>query len=86
MGEKRPVLQKSEEGKTVVGAAGEEIGMVTRVTADAIYVHPEPSLVDRVKATLDWRGYDEDAFRIDADLIERIDGTEIEIRAGDRDD
>lgn len=81
MTDERATLSETDEGKTVVDADGTEIGMVTDVTADGIEVEPDPSLVDRVKATLDWGERSADAYRIDADRIDRITGTEIELRA-----
>jgi sporulation protein YlmC with PRC-barrel domain len=80
MTDERATLSETDEGKTVVDADGTEIGMVTGVTADDIEVQPDPSLVDRVKATLDWGDRPENRYRIDADRIDRITGTEIELR------
>ncbi|WP_424020023.1 PRC-barrel domain containing protein (plasmid) [Halorientalis pallida] len=76
----RATLSESDEGKTVVDADGTEIGMVTAVSGDSFEVQPDPSLVDRVKATLDWGEQSEDVYRIDANRIDRITGTEIELR------
>ena len=83
MAKERPTLTETDEGKTVVDAAGNDIGVVTDVTAEGIYVKPDPSLVDRIKTTLKWEGYDEDAYRIDTDRIERTTGTDVELRAED---
>lgn len=79
MTDERPTLRESDEGKTVVGGDGTEIGMVTDVSPDSIEVQPDPSIVDRVKATLDWGEHGGDAYRIDTDRIDRITGTEIRL-------
>jgi hypothetical protein len=83
MTDERPTLRESDEGKTVVGGDGTEIGIVTDVSPDSIEVQPDPSLVDRVKATLDWGGRDEDAYRVDTDRIDRVTGTEIRLSGDD---
>ncbi|WP_336003430.1 hypothetical protein [Halorientalis halophila] len=75
----RPTLRETDEGKTVVDDAGESIGMVTAVRDDGLYVFPDPSLVDRVKATLDWEGHDEDAYRVDRERVVQVTGTEVVI-------
>lgn len=86
MTNERATLSETDEGKTVVDADGTEIGMVTDVTADGIEVQPDPSLVDRVKATLDWGDRPENVYRIDVDRIDRITGSEIELRADTQSD
>jgi sporulation protein YlmC with PRC-barrel domain len=80
MTDERATLSETDAGKTVVDADGTEIGMVTDVTTDGIQVQPDPSLVDRVKATLDWGDQPENVYHIDTDRIDRITGTEIELR------
>ncbi len=75
----RTVPSADDEGKTVVGPGGEEIGLVFEVEADTMYVDPHPSLTDRVKAALDWGEMDEEAYPIDPDQIAGIDDDHVEL-------
>lgn len=70
---------EDNEGKTVVDAHGETIGMVVEVEADTIYVDPDPSLTDRIKAVLDWGEMEEDAYPVDVDRIVNITDDQVEL-------
>ena len=74
-----PMPTEAEEGKTVVDATGEEVGMVVEVDAGTVYVDPHPSLTDRIRAVLDWGGRDEDAYPLDRDHIARITDDEVQL-------
>lgn len=65
------------EGKTVVNAYGEEVGVVSAVRDGTLYVEPDPGLTETVASTLGWSDTD-DAHPIEAERIERIDD-EVEI-------
>ena len=80
MTNERATLSETDEGKTVVDADGTTVGMVTRVTDEAIYVRPDPSLMDRIRATLEWGDDDEDDYRIETAEVARVTGSEIELR------
>jgi len=73
-------ITDDEIGKQVV-SGDKEVGMVSDVDTDAnrLYVDPEPSLADKIKAALDW-GETEDSYPVEADQIERVDDDEIRIR------
>jgi hypothetical protein len=45
-------LTDEEEGKTVVDASGEPLGLITTVEEDAAYVEPNPDLAESIAARL----------------------------------
>lgn len=68
-----------DEGKTVVDATGDEVGMVVDVEGDQVYVDPHPSVTDRIKTALGWGGPDEDDYAIGPDRIAAITDDEVEL-------
>lgn len=76
----RTTIDESDEGKKVVNADGEEIGMIADVTAGTAHVNPEPGITDKIKAKLGWEDHDEETYRLPAESIERI--TDDEVRIG----
>jgi len=68
-----------EIGKQVV-SGNDEVGLVTDVEGDTLYVDPDPSLTDKIKAALDWGDSDEESYPVEADQVERIDNEEVRIR------
>lgn len=73
-------LTEDDEGKSVVTADGETVGMVTEVRENTAYVDPEPGMFDRIKAKLDWSDSGEDAYPVGADAIEEITDDELRLR------
>lgn len=78
-GERRVEPTERDEGKTVVDASGEEIGVVTDVEAGVAYVDPEPSLTDKVMAALGWGDADEEDYSIAPSDVSRITDDEVEV-------
>lgn len=78
----RTVVTEEDEGKLVVGAEGQELGMVEEVRGNTAYINPEPGLVDRIRSKLGWGDADEEDYTIDEKSIEQI--TEDEVRLGVR--
>ena len=70
---------QADEGKTVVDATGEEVGMVTEVEANTLYVDPHPSLTDRIKTVLDWGGHDDDAYPLEPENVANITDDEVQL-------
>ncbi|AGN01413.1 hypothetical protein L593_07340 [Salinarchaeum sp. Harcht-Bsk1] len=69
---------ETDEGKRVVNASGDKIGVVSGVRNDNVYVDADPSISDRIRATLGWEHVDEDDYVLDQDKINTV--TEDEIR------
>lgn len=68
----RTLPKPRDQGKDVVDASGERIGMVADVRGNTLYVDPHPSLTGRIRAALDWGDVDEAAFPIQSEKIRRI--------------
>lgn len=68
----RTVPKPRDQGKDVLDASGQRIGMVADVRGDTLYVDPHPSLTGRIKAALDWGEMSEDVFAVQSESIERI--------------
>ena len=73
-------LSDDDIGKTVTDHQGTEVGVVTGVEPDTVYVNPEAGITDRIKATLGW-GDEDDAYAIGADQIDRVDDDEVILRS-----
>ena len=79
VGDESVMPSDDDEGKTVVDATGAEVGMVTDVEGDILYVDPHPSIADRIKTTLGWGEPDEDDYTISPDRIARITRDQVEL-------
>ncbi|RKD98336.1 hypothetical protein [Halopiger aswanensis] len=72
-------LTNDEVGKTVVDAAGKELGIVAKVDGSRAYVDPNPSLAEQALASLGWEGEDEEDYIVTEDMLESV-GEEIVLR------
>ena len=75
----RREVTEDDEGKPVVDAQGETVGMVEDVRGGKAYIDPEPGLVDRIKAKLGWGNADEGDYTIDREKIKRVTDDEVEL-------
>lgn len=73
-------LDDVSEGQTVYDARDEEVGLVTGVEDDRIYVDPHTGVGDRIKASLGWSDHDEDDYTIRVDQIETTDRDGVRLR------
>lgn len=70
-----------DEGKRVVGADGEEIGTVDRVSANTAHLRPASGLSDRLRDRLGWEATGENTYELAHDQVERIESDEIRLKA-----
>lgn len=75
----RTTVESSDEGKAVIDANGNEVGVVTGVRAGTAYVDPEPGLADAVTSRLGWGSVDEGDERLPADVVAAITDEEIRL-------
>lgn len=68
-----------DEGKTVVDTEGTELGVVTDVQGEQIYVEAHPGLTDKVMARFGWSDADEDDYVLGPDEITLITDDEVEV-------
>lgn len=74
----RKNVTEDDEGKRVIDATGEEVGVITGIRGDTAYVDPDPGITDRVKTMLGWEDVDAEDFPLERDRIDTI--TEDEVR------
>lgn len=74
-------ITDDDEGKQVVNAAGEKIGMVTGVKAGTAYVNPDPGIADSIRSKLGWGDVDKDDFALQEDRIDTITDDEIRLKS-----
>lgn len=69
----RVIPEDDDHGKDVVDTRGQDIGMVTKVEGDTMYVDPHPSLTEKIMSTLNWDTDSEEALPVPPEFVERID-------------
>lgn len=74
-------FSERDEGKRVVDASGEEIGIVADVRNGMAFIDSDPSLTDTVMSKPGWKEADKETYPLEAANIEAI--TDDEIRLAD---
>lgn len=72
-GSARVIPDDDDLGKEVVDTRGQDIGMVTEVEGDTMYVDPHPSLTEKIKSTLNWGSKNEEELPVSPDFVNRIE-------------
>lgn len=72
-------LTEDDEGKNVVNAEGDPVGLVTSVEHGKAHVDPDPGLTDTIRSKLGWGDADEDSYELDASSIETVTDDEIRL-------
>jgi hypothetical protein len=73
-------ITEDEEGKSVVNTYGDEIGIVTEVREDVLYVDPDPGMTEKITSSLGWGDSDDDdVYPIEANQIETITDDDVKI-------
>lgn len=75
----RVTVESEDEGKAVVDANGNEVGVVTGVRAGKAYVDPEPGLTDSVASRLGWGSVDEEDEPLPEEAVAAITDEEIRL-------
>ncbi|ARS91333.1 hypothetical protein [Natrarchaeobaculum aegyptiacum] len=70
---------KDDEGKRVVDADGEQIGIVESVESGTPHVDPDPGMADTIKSKLGWGDADEETYKLDEQNVESISDDEIRL-------
>jgi len=69
-----------DEGKRVVNANGEEIGVVQNVSSGTVHVDLSPGITDTIKSKLGWGDQDEETYTLDEDKVDTITDDEIRVQ------
>jgi len=75
-------LTDDDEGKKVVNADGDEIGVISGFRGGQAYVDPDPGLTDKIMSTLGWTDVDEDDYALDTDQVEAVTDDEVRVGSG----
>lgn len=76
----RTTITDEDNGKKVVDADGEEIGMISDVRGGTAYVDPDPGLGETLMAKLGWAEADREDYPLDDASIDRITDDEVHLR------
>jgi hypothetical protein len=68
-----------DEGKTVVNADGEEVGIIADVENGTAHVEPDPGITDKMMAPLGWSDRDEDTYPLQEESVESISDDEVRL-------
>ncbi|ELY59794.1 MULTISPECIES: PRC-barrel domain-containing protein [Natronococcus] len=72
---------EEDEGKDVVNANGDQIGIVSEVDAGTAYVNPDPGMTDTLKSQLGWGDADdEESYPIDDNNVKAVTDREIRLK------
>ena len=77
-------LAEEDEGKVLVDAEGEELGVVTEVEGDVGYVDPDPGLSESALAAFGQADHNEDDIVIEDDIVAVITDEEVRLRGDDQ--
>ncbi|MHC3437309.1 PRC-barrel domain containing protein [Natrialbaceae archaeon A-gly3] len=68
-----------DEGKRIVNAEGEQIGIIESVEAGTAHVEPDPGMTDTIKSKLGWGDADEETYSLEERNVESITDDEVRI-------
>lgn len=69
-----------DEGKRVVNANDEEIGIIKSVSGGTAHIEPDPGMTDTIKSKLGWGDRDEETYPLEDDKIESITDDEVRLQ------
>ncbi len=72
-------LTEEDEGKILVDAEGEELGIVTEVDAGTAYVDPDPGLGEAALATFGWAEADVQDCTVEGEVVVTVTDQEIRL-------
>lgn len=75
----RVTIDESLEGKRVVSSDGDEVGLVSGVRSNTMYVDLDPGLSDRLMARLGLDDVEQEDYPLGADAIDRVTGDAVHL-------
>lgn len=75
------ILSTNDEGKYLMDAEGEQIGIVTEVDPEnnVAYVEPEPNLTEAWVQSLGYGGADDDDIEVPGESVDTVTDTELRV-------
>lgn len=74
------LISENDEGKRVVNANGDTIGIVSGVRNGRAYVDPDPGISEKFMSKLGWENIDEDDYPLVESKIDTITDDEIRLK------
>ncbi|MDG5760253.1 PRC-barrel domain containing protein [Natronococcus sp. A-GB1] len=68
-----------DEGKRVVNAEGDEIGIIETVENGSAYVNPDPGVTDAIRSKLGWGDSDEESYELAERNVETVTDDEVRL-------
>ena len=75
----RTNLTEQDEGKHVVNADGDTIGVISGFRGGRAYVDPDPGITDKIMSRLGWADVDEDDYPLETDNVANITDDEVRL-------
>lgn len=75
----RSTLSESDEGKQVVDADGQAIGVLSNVDGRTVQINPNHGFAAKIRATLNWGDDDEDTYSLSTDSIANVTDDEVRL-------
>ena len=73
-------VSESDEGKKVVNAHGDVIGIVSGVKGGTAYVDPDPGVTDKIMSKLGWSSTDDEDYPLNQSKIDAVTDDEIRLK------
>lgn len=74
-----PQFTDVDEGKRVVNADGDEVGIIADVEHGTAHVEPDPGMTDSIKAKLGWGDSGEDTYPLQEEAVGRVTDDEVRL-------
>ncbi|WP_394742832.1 PRC-barrel domain containing protein [Natronococcus roseus] len=68
-----------DEGKRVVNAEGDEIGIIETVENESASVNPDPGVTDAIRSKLGWGDSDEESYELAERNVETVTDDEVRL-------
>ncbi|TYL36851.1 hypothetical protein CV102_20285 [Natronococcus pandeyae] len=73
------IFTDDEEGKRVVNANGDTVGIVNEVRGGTAHVNPDPGVTDTIKSQLGWGDADEETYPLSDENVAAVTDDEIRL-------
>ena len=73
-------VSESDEGKEVVNAHGDIIGIVSGVRRGTAYVDPDPGITDEIMSKLGWNSTDDEDYPLEQSRVDVITDDEVRLK------
>ena len=73
-------VSESDEGKKIVNAHGDVIGIVSSVRGGTAYVDPDPGVTDKIMSKLGWSSTDDEDYPLNQSKIDAVTDDEIRLK------